>query len=273
MKNNNKISVSPDDGERNLEAVRKKAKKSKFKARAFCTVFALALCIVGGFLCYSKLFIIKNCVVNGDVPYTPDEVLNGAGMSYGMNLYEMSAEEMQENVLYSLPYIDSFTVSHRWPSTIVFNAEPAVPSMYLTVNDKMFVLSQSLRVLSETDDIAYIESNRLLHVVIGGVTKCVAGEYLETEGGTSDVVKEIFGYLYENDLSGKTDELDIYDKFNITFSYDSKYLVKVGDTKNLDLKIKFMRAIIDKKSAESNSAGGIIDVSNENAKEGIFKTF
>ena len=56
----------------------------------------------------------------------------------------------------------------------------------------------------------------------------------------------------------------------MSFGYKSRYLVKLGDKRNLDLKIRFMISIDEKLGVNS---GGVIDVSDENVKEGIVKGF
>lgn len=253
-----------------LRQVNADKKRKKIRNTLVSLAVIAAILVVGFWMCFTKLFLIKKCVVKGDVPYTEDEVLKGAGLEYGMNLYELPESKIKDNIVYNLPYIDSIIVKHRWPSTIVFDTVPAVPSMYVTVSGDMFVLSQSLRVLSQTNDIDYIESHKLLDVVIGGIKSCVAGEYLETEGDMNETVKTIYKFLEDNELIADTTQLDLSDKFNITFIYKKAYTVKLGDSKNLDLKIRFMKAIIEKLTP---GGSGIIDVSDENAKEGIVKSY
>ena len=264
--------VKKSEAGESLKEVRDKKKSSDAAKHFFGAVTLIAVLVVGAWLCYTKFFLISKCEIkcDGELEYTADEVLRGAGLEYGMKLYEVSDGEIAENIVYNLPYIDSVKVKRVWPDKIVFEAVPAVPSMYTTVGDKAFVLSQSLRVLSQTDDFSYIESNRLIHVLFGDIESCVAGEFLTAGGDDAETVMEIYSLLCENDLLSQVDELDITDKFDISFGYKSRFVVKLGDKRNLDLKIRFMRAIEEKLT---DGASGIIDVSDENAKEGIVKPF
>ena len=268
----NEKSKSVVDSSESLESVKKQNVKSSAKKHIFTFVLIAAVLTVAVWFCYDKFFIIKKCVLeyDGTLPYDETEVLKGAGLDYGMKLYEVNKDTIAENVLYNLPYVDGFELKRTWPDKVVFKIEPAVPSMYTVIGENAFVLSQSLRVLSMTDDFEYIETNRLINVKMSDIASCIAGEYLKTDSDNASTVQELFSKLGENGILSDVNEIDITDRFNITFGYKSKYLVKLGDKKNLDLKVRFMKAIEEKLTSDS---GGIIDVSDENAKEGIVKDF
>ena len=65
--------------------------------------------------------------------------------------------------------------------------------------------------------------------------------------------------------------LDVRDKFGIELMYDTRYLVKLGDSKDMGNKIKMMNAIISDKAEEIVS--GTIDVTKDYGKTGTFKKF
>ncbi len=245
-------------------------KRQKNKGRKLAFLFVVAALVVGVYYCYTDLMVIKKCVVEGDLPYNNDEVLKGAGLDYGVHMYALSNDEIKENIVYNLPYIDTYTIKRKFPSTVVFNVTKAQPSMYTVVSDEMFVLSQSLRVLSSTKDIDYVEKNKLINVRFGGITKCVAGEFLVAEDNSMNLAREIYKVFEDEGLIPYVSELDVSDRFNINFNYKASYNVKLGDSKNVSQKIKFMKAI-SKQLTQGGS--GIIDVSDENIKEGIVKNF
>jgi cell division septal protein FtsQ len=209
-------------------------------------------------------------VVKGDVPYTADEMLLGAGFEKGMLLYALDEKTVEENVMYNLPFVDSFKMKRFWPGTVVFEVEKSEPSMYITLADENFILSQSMRVLSQTKDFSFIESENLVHVKLSSVERCVAGEFLVTKDNSSETAKEIYSLLCDNSLVSDVGEIDITDKFDISFSYGNNYVVELGDNRSLDKKIHFMIGIVNQLH---EGTSGIIDVSDENVKEGILKSF
>ncbi len=270
MEGYRKISEEERQKRRKLEQLRAKERRKRIRNAFISCVLIAAVAIVGIWLCYTKFFVIKKCTVKGEIPYSADEVLSGAGLEKGMLLYELDKKTVEKNVMYNLPYIDSFEYKRYWTGNVVFEVEQALPSMYVTLADECFVLSQSLRVLSQTRDFSYIESNRLIHVKTNDIERCVAGEFLQTRIETDDVVKEIYDLLKNHNLLSHVSEIDITDRFAISFTYKQNFVVQLGDSKNLDKKIRFMMGI-EEKLHEGSS--GIIDVSDENVKEGIVKSF
>ena len=243
---------------------------AKRKNKKIAVWFFAVILLVCTYFCYSKLMLVRTCKVQGEISYTNDEILHGAGFEYGMHMYELDDKEIAENIKYNLPYVDSFKVKRRFPSTIVFEVVQSKPSMYTVISNQMFVLSQSLRVLSDTNDINYIEENKLLKVNFGEITKCVAGEYIVADSECMEMTKTIYNSFDEMGLLPYVSELDVSDRFDINFNYKASYQVKLGDSKNLNQKIKFMNSIAEQLT---DSGSGIIDVSDENVKEGIVKNF
>ncbi|MGN1121857.1 MAG: hypothetical protein ACI4RV_05785, partial [Eubacteriales bacterium] len=59
-------------------------------------------------------------------------------------------------------------------------------------------------------------------------------------------------------------------KFSLSFLYKQRFTVLLGDADNLSVKVRFMKSIADER-AETDS--GIIDVSDEDNREGVFKYY
>ncbi len=259
-------------GRENLQSTKKQLKKSTISKYVFYAFFIIIITAVCVWFCYDKFFVIKKCVLKyeGNLPYTEEQVLQKTGLDGGVHLYGFDKAQVARNVRYNLPYIDSFELKRIWPDTVVFEIQPALPSMYTVIGENAFVLSQSLRVLSQTKDFEYIESNQLVNVRINNVTSCVAGEYMQTLNDEGKTLEQLYKLLNEHDIIRDVDEIDVRNKFDMKFNYKSRFVVELGDKKNLDLKIRFMIAI-EQKLNENQS--GIIDVSDENAKEGMLKDF
>ncbi len=255
-----------------LGSVQKSSRQRGIKSKLASFLIVASALVVVVWFCYTKFFLIKKCELKyeGNLDYTEEQVLQGAGLAYGMQLYALDKQTISENIVYNLPFIDSYELKRVWPNKVVFEIIPAVPSMYTVIGNNAFVLSQSLRVLSQTDDFSYIESNKLINVFISDIKSCVAGEYLQSDKDSADTAKKIYQKLCQYGIVGDVTEIDVSDRFDITFSYKKRYEVKLGDKRNLDMKIKFMIAI-EEKLPETKS--GIIDVSDENAKEGVVKSF
>jgi len=246
-------------------------KRKNVKNKIIALLVVLAIVGVGFAFCYVKLFKIKKIEVEGDCPYTAEEVLSGMGLEYGMGLYEKSEKEIKQNVKYSLSYINNIEVSRRWPSTVVAKVEKADPTFYISLDNNLYIISQSLRVLDKTDEIEKVEVDSLVLLRLDDIKNCIEGEFLGIDEDTEQTILELCTALEENGQRENITVIDVTDKFDISVMYKEKYLVKLGDRRNLNHKIQFMNAIIDRK--KNDGTNGIIDVSDENSKEGTFKNF
>ena len=142
--------------------------------------------------------------------------------------------------------------------------------MYISVGGSSYVLSEGLRVLSVSTDASAVENGYLKRAVIGGVTSCVAGNFITTDSGCDEILKALYAVLKEENCLADTDDFDVSDKFDLSFSYRKRFTVKLGGADNLSVKVRFMKSIADKLS---DKASGIIDVSDENYREGMFKPY
>ena len=256
---------------KSLEQVRRHKEKEKSKNRLIAAAVLLVIVIVGIVLCYGKLFKIKRLVISGDCPYTQEQMLEGMGLAVGDTLYGKTEKEIKQNVKYKLAYIDNIEITRIWPDTVKAKVEKANPTFYISIEDTMYVLSQSLRVLSRTDDIENVELEKLIPVEIGGIKSCVEGEYLLADSNAQDIIKELYRLLNEYEVFDEITYIDVSDRFDIRLMYGTKFTVLLGDKINLEPKIQFMLTIIKEKSKDGSS--GIVDVSDDEVKEGTFESY
>ena len=266
-KNYSKTSEVSIPEEKKLESIKKNKLQAKRRNILAALTFLMAVVIVGGFLCYAKLFKIQKLVIVGECPYNEQEMLNGMGISVGETLYGKKNEEIKQNVKYNLAYIDNIEISRVWPDTVKVKVEQANPTFYVSVENTMYVLSQSLRVLSKTD----IELKKLVAVEIKDIKSCVEGEFLKADSDSEEFLRQLYELLNKYEIFAETTNIDVTDRFNVTMMYGTKYMIKLGDKINLESKIKFMVTILEQKQKDRES--GIIDVSDDQVKEATFESF
>ena len=254
-----------------LEQVDKKIKKNKAKSKIIGILFLLVIVVIGVYFCYVKFFTLKNIKVVGECVYTEEQMMQGMGLKEGMGIYDKTQKEIQKEVKYNLPYINEIKISRRWPHTIVAKVEKSEPTFYVSIADDLYILSQGLRVLSKTNSAEDIEVNSLCLLEFDSILSCVEGEYLEISDQNLDCINAVVDILTVHDEMSYVKVIDIKDRFDINLQYKNVYHVKLGDVKNLDVKIRFMQKILEKINV--SGVAGIIDVSDEDAREATFKNF
>ena len=257
--------------ENSLENIKQYRRKAEIKRKLTAVAVLCAVVIVGAFLCYTKFFKIHKLVVKGDCPYTEVEMMEGMVIQKGETLYGKSDKEINQNVKYNLAFIDSMKISRIWPDTMKVTVEKAKPTFCISIENTMYILSQSLRVLSKTENIEDVELNGLVYTELGGIKSCVEGEFLVADEASMEILLELYDLLNEYEVFSEISGIDLTDRFDINMTYGTKFVVKLGDKINLEPKIQFMLTIINEK--KNDGASGIIDVSDDEVKEGTFENF
>ena len=256
-----------------VAAAKRRHKHRRMKNRFFALCMTLILVAAVGFALFDRLFVIQSFSVKGAGEYTEadaEAMAKAVGLEKGMHLFGFDRAAAMQTAKYALSAFDSVVIRYDLPNGIVFEVKEAVPALYTSVGGTNFILSEGLRVLSMTNNAAEVEALALKRAYIGGVTSCVAGEFVKTSNGCDEILKQLYAVLKEEGCVGEADELDVSGKFDISFLYKQRFTVKLGDADNLTVKVRFMKSIVDKLS---DTDSGIIDVSDENYREGVFKSY
>ncbi len=123
------------------------------RRRRAAAVLGLVAVIAGGvWLSVMLLFNIEHYELQGDVPYTVQQLADVFGHAIGDNMYGFSSENAQLRITQQLPYIEQVRVRRQLPSTIVFEASAAQEAYYLEWQGEWAVLSSSSKVLRITSE-------------------------------------------------------------------------------------------------------------------------
>lgn len=226
-----------------------------------------------GYALFDRVFVIKHFSVNGNDTYTDiqaEEMAKRVGLEKGMHLFGFDRKSTEQTARYALSDFDSVHIRYSFPDGVVFEVKEAEPVLYVSVSGSYYILSEGLRVLMVTADGEYVDSLRLKRVLIDGITSCVAGEFVETDNGCDEILKQLCSVLEEEECFDEAADLDVSHRFDLTFTYKQRFRVKLGDADNLTVKIRFMKSIAERLS---ETAVGEIDVSDENYREGMFKPY
>ena len=258
----------------------KKVRRKKKKGIAFTVFLLIVLVVVGISFCFTNLFFVESVDVKnmtdskdfvGSFPYTQEQMFEGLGIEKGMGLYDFDANEATKNAKYNLPYIESIKLTRLWPSTVVAKVHLEIPTYYVSVDNDLYIVADSLKVLEKTDDFEKIELYSLIHLECKNIHSCIVGEKIGIPEDIEEIMLELDEKLVENKVKNEVSSIDFSDKFNLSLTYGTRYVVKRGDSKSLGVKIEFMKRIIEDR--DGDIIGGVIDVSDEKNREAVYKKF
>ena len=259
--------------EKRLTEARKVLKARKRRNGIVGFAVTVPIVIISAWLLFDKLFIIRNFEIRGSKEYTTEQAQLSAeniGIHKGDHIFGFDKKTAELDAKYRLPAFDSVKVSFEMPDTVVLNVVEAIPSMYTLLGNKGYVLSESLRVISMSDDTSECEGMGLIRLELENITKCVAGEFLVTGDGNDEIVKMLYAVLEEEGIAADVTGINVTDKFDITFDFKKQFEVKLGDDKNLTVKIRYMKAILNELKSDDS---GVIDVSDDEYRDATFKPY
>lgn len=203
-------------------------------------VFVL-MCVV----VYRLLFVINDISAVGGVENSPEEIVLASGVTKGDHLFSFSSREVGELMILRCPEICEVDVERTPPGSIAFNVTEEEPCFYADFYGEYRLLSGSLRVLGSVTQ----EDARALgciRIILPDVKNVTAGLVPQFSDITNDgYIYEVTASLLSSELGERAVSLDLGDKYDIKVGVDSKYLVKLGDAKNTDIKLNIATAVLE----------------------------
>ena len=232
--------------------------KKRTRRMVFYVLLLLAVSIVFLGVCVAVFLNVETININGNENYSYEEILEHVSINMGENIYSFDVDEIEEEILKSLPYVGAVEVKRDLPSAIEINIteERAYYSAYLAGDT--YILSPNLKVLKCIPDKNSNEG--LVPISINNVRRCFVGRNVEfvNERNLASLTA-LYGGFESMGIQSKIKRVDFTSRFDISINYDNRFEVYVGDTDNIDIKMRFLVAIIDELDSD---ATGTIDVSN-----------
>ncbi len=209
-----------------------------------------------------QFFVVREISVVSQSPfYTTEEVISASGISIGQKMFAFSEEESRLEILRKLSYFSDATVKKRFPSTVEISFEEIPGTMYVSVYDEYYILAPDFSVIARANEEELAVKTRT-HLITDEVVRAVVGEKVVLRDESSlQLMERIYACLSENGLAEQVEYLDCQNRFHITLNCAGRWEVDLGDSSELDYKVKMLCGVIESATEEyGQNAGGKIDV-------------
>ncbi len=246
------------------ESAKKSSRKKLIRALLIIAVALAIMLIVLDFL----FFKIENITVSGSNMYNKDEIISSSGIEVGDSFLSVIPKNVQKEIKTLFPAIKQVTVKRHFPQDVEIILKESTPKMYIAVGEYFYTLDENLVVLEKYESHGDVEAKGMLRVFLPQVSKCITGQTLQTyDMQISETLTRLFEQLEEYNLLIEAKDVDLTDKFNITFKLSTKYTVKLGSMVDSAIKLEFLCGIIEE--LDENDVG-VIDLSSGDIREAIF---
>ncbi|MBE6541468.1 MAG: FtsQ-type POTRA domain-containing protein [Ruminococcaceae bacterium] len=207
---------------------------------------------------YKTFFVIKDVGATGSEIYSSDMLVSSSGIDLGQTLYSFKSSDAAEEIIFRCPYIKSAEINRTVPNKVSITVEDDSAAYIAKIWDSYILLSSGLRVLEVLDK--KIESDDLIELILPPVDYSVGGRVIEFEDQRDDrFIRNILGEVGISSLGefGYIDKIDLSNEYGITLQVSGKYLMKLGDESDCDLKLRMAYKTITDEQFDSDTPANI----------------
>ena len=227
-----------------MDALNARNRHRKMLRRIFYGVVFLVVCMIFTAVCFGVFFRVDNIVFEGITRYTADEVSELLPFSKGDNLYSFSAASTEKLLQNNLPYVAEISVTRTLPSTVTVSVREKTPAMYIEAGGRYYSLSDDLHVLEASDSVPE-SASELIELKTQMLSRCIVGETLEfSDSLTLSAYTDLITAMHTRGVLEHITEITIDSRFDIYLNYEDRIEVYIGDTYNVDLKMRFLMGIM-----------------------------
>ena len=267
------------------------------RRRRFLGMLAvLAVLAIGAFVSVNLLFKVAIFRVENfdhSTPadtgiYTEEEIVSALNIEKNSNLFAFSTAEKTKELQAQFPYLDKVEVTVQMPATVVVRLTPATERFTCMYSGGWMVLSDALRILrlevSQPEGMILLNAklpdnfspaigqqvipetyNSLLaHTESSAESDSTDATPESAQPTVTDIVTQLWQLLQDDGLLDGLTALDISDTSQLSFTYQGRVDVLLGNSSSLDYKLRLAAKILtDPDKGLSGSDHGTLDVSDQ----------
>lgn len=248
----NKTTKNKKEIQHEPTAARKKYERERARRRRLYYLIIMGVVI----LCFTVLsltvfFNITTIKVTGSTNYSSDEIAKASGIVLGDNIIRENISKCSKNITSQLIYVETADVKKQFPGTIVIHVEASVPKANVQTVNGYYLISQGGKVLEK------LTNPKTGLLTINGaesdITLKQGDIFRSVEDKKTEDIYTLINAFDKFRLDNVT-HIDITDRANVTFLYDSRITVELGVVSDLDYKLNFITEILTKEIG-TNSSG------------------
>ena len=249
--------------------VKKLKRKRNFRIAIVVTGFVLAISLIITPIIVFAGFRVRSFDVEGDAPYTIEEVVAASGIVEGKSLILADIAQAKENIEKTLPYTDDVRITRKLPSSIVIRVGSTAKAYALALSNGTYaMLDGNMKVLEYApevpEEITVIKGAIPVKADIGEVLAFInedTGDDEDTETGdrTLSLILEITKGIAENEIKD-IDLIDVSSRSSIYLIYQGRIVLNLGDSSEIPAKLSLGHRVINEENAISLTQSGTVNL-------------
>ena len=248
-------------------------------------LISMAAVVVAVFLGLSVFFRVDTITVAGADKYTPWMIRQASGVETGDALLSISEARVASRIISDLPYIDEVKVSRKLPGTVEIQVtELQVTYSIEDENGGWWLISSSGRAIEAVSlekALGYtrVEGLAIRTPTAGEQVQALPGKIIDPGEGTAVEMDQtdadqqlaalvaIMTGLERSRIIGEITVIDVTTITDLRLEYPQLLTVRLGDDEQLEYKISYLAAAVEK--LEANQSGEL-DLTLEYTEKAVF---
>ena len=239
-------------------------------------LLCLLLTVVAIILAATLFFKIETVTLTGDTRYSQDYVAEASGLEIGDNLVLFDKISVKNGIYKACPYLDTVQIRRRYPSgieiivtecqpvAVLYDEKAEIPDpedetkTVTTGETGWWLMDRNGKLLENITSPQVPELTRIYGVTLVAPETGKSVEILQ-----EDTQKPLFLLLNTAEDDGILQDIggmDFAEPYAIRFNYLDRFVVKLGSTEDLDVKMRYLHLIVEEKL--SSNAAGTLDLSD-----------
>ena len=162
-------------------------------------------------------FRVNAIQVEGNVRYTPEEIIDASGIRMGDNLIALSRSRISTGIRAQLPYVEGVAIHRSYPDKLVIRVTERVAAASVESAEGRWLISAQGKLLEK--DNGTVQAVQITGLAAVGPYAGGMIQTAEEERLTLDYVKELLGVLESRGMLEQCRALDCSSASSLTLSY------------------------------------------------------
>jgi len=209
-------------------------------------VVLLAAIIMGILLIINSNMRVSGFIIDGECPYSADELAEYAGISISDKFGSVNYKTSEQKILSSAFYVKNVKISRNNLTKIKFVIIEDKAVYYSKISGEYYLMAEDFRILECVAGKLEIEGKSLIGIKFPTLNSAIVGTYPEysDQYQTYDYMKNTIKAVNASQFNGRINAYDFSEKFNIKLISDNLFIIKLGNSENLEKKLTITNQIL-----------------------------
>lgn len=248
---------------------RKLKRKRNFRIAIVAVGFLLVISLTVGPIVAFAAFRVKTFSIEGQAPYTNEDIIEASGIQLGKSLIFADIDEACENIEKTLPYTDNVVITKKLPSGIIIRLESTEKAYAIELSNGTYaLLDKNLKVLEYAAGIpeaitvikGAIPNKVDIGDCVGFATEISDDEDDDrTDDRTLSLILEISKAISDNGMKD-INLIDVSTISNIHLIYQNRIVLNLGDSSEITSKLSLGQRVISEEDKISLTQSGTVNL-------------